>query len=160
MTHLVDENQNSKQDEELFDMNNVNVKYTGYDDEFIQSIEGGNIALSLSGSRYVSYSASSQGLFGITTKFKYGNLDLSVIASKEESQKNTQTYIGKSQADSSTVSSWKYARRTMYYLHDPYQLYQLKTGTNIPPGWINNAIETAPDGSWMVNVNFLPANGM
>lgn len=150
---------NSKQDEELFDMNNVNVKYTGYDDEFIQSIEGGNIALSLSGSRYVSYSASSQGLFGITSKFKYGNLDLSVIASKEESQKNTQTYIGKSQADSSTVSSWKYARRTMYYLHDPYQLYQLKTGTNIPPGWINNAIETAPDGSWMVNVNFLPANG-
>ncbi len=101
---------NSKQDEELFDMNNVNVKYTGYDDEFIQSIEGGNIALTLSGSRYVSYSASSQGLFGITSKFKYGNLDLSVIASKEESQKNTQTYIGKSQADSSTVSSWKYAK--------------------------------------------------
>ena len=150
---------NSKQDEELFDMNNVNVKYTGYDDEFIQSIEGGNIALALSGSRYVSYSASSQGLFGITSKFKYGNLDLSVIASKEESQKNTQTYIGKSQADSSTVSSWKYARRTMYYLHDPYQLYQLKTGSNIPPGWVNNAIETAPDGSWIVNENFLPENG-
>jgi hypothetical protein len=150
---------NSKQDEELFDMNNVNVKYTGYDDEFIQSIEGGNIALTLSGSRYVSYSASSQGLFGITSKFKYGNLDLSVIASKEESQKNTQTYIGKSQADSSTVSSWKYAKRTMYFLHDPYQLFQLKTGSNIPPGWVNNAIETAPDGSWIVNENFLPANG-
>lgn len=150
---------NSKQDEALFDMNNVNVKYTGYDDEFVQSIEGGNIALTLSGSRYVSYSASSQGLFGITGKFKYGNLDLSVIASKEESQKNTQTYIGKSQADSSTVSSWKYAKRTMYYLHDPYQLYQLITNPNNPPGWINNAIETAADGSWIVNANYLPANG-
>ncbi|MCK9158454.1 MAG: hypothetical protein M0P53_06535 [Candidatus Cloacimonas sp.] len=150
---------NSKQDEQLFDMNNVNVKYTGYDDEFVQSIEGGNIALSLGGSRYVSYSASSQGLFGITSKFKYGNLDLNLIASKEESQKNTQTYVGKSQADSSTVSSWKYAKRTMYYLHDPYQLYQLKTGSNIPPGWVNNAIDTAPDGSWLVNENYLPVSG-
>ena len=149
---------NSKQDEQLFDMNNVNVKYTGYDDEFVQSIEGGNIALSLGGSRYVSYSASSQGLFGITSKFKYGNLDLNLIASKEESQKSTQTYVGKSQADSSTVSSWKYAKRTMYYLHDPYQLYQLKTGSNIPPGWVNNAIDTAPDGSWLVNENYLPVS--
>ena len=52
---------NSKQDEQLFDMNNVNVKYTGYDDEFVQSIEGGNIALSLGGS-LCCYSASSQGL--------------------------------------------------------------------------------------------------
>jgi len=33
---------NSKQDEQIFDVNNVNVKYTGTEDEFIKSIEGGN----------------------------------------------------------------------------------------------------------------------
>jgi len=151
---------NSKQDEQIFDVNNVNVKYTGTEDELIKSIEGGNITLSLAGSRYVSYSASSQGLFGITTKFKYGNLDLSMIASKEESQKNTQSYVGKSQADSSSVTSWKYAKRTMYYLADPYLLYQRITGGDVPPGWIDNAIDTNADGSWKINDgNLLPANG-
>ncbi len=60
---------NSKQDEQLFDPNNINVKYTGDEDEVIRSIEAGNITLSLSGSRYISYSTSSQGLFGVTSKF-------------------------------------------------------------------------------------------
>jgi len=155
---------NSKQDDQIFDANNVNVKYTGYDDEFIKSIEGGNITLSLGGSRYISYSASSQGLFGITSKFKYGDLDLSVIASKEESQKNVQSFVGKSQADSSTVSSWKYSRRTMYYLEDPYQLFSLfvtaADTTGAPAGWYKNAIKTNPDGTWAIaDGNLLPAAG-
>lgn len=147
---------NSKQDEQIFDANNVNIKYTGDEDEIIKSIEGGNITLSLSGSRFISYSTSSQGLFGITSKFKYGNLDLNVIASKEESQKNTQTYVGQSQADSSTVSSWRYAPRTMYYLHNPYELFQLRSEASDPPGWADNAIDTNPDGTWKVNGQYLP----
>ncbi|GAB1365988.1 hypothetical protein MASR1M36_08590 [Candidatus Cloacimonadaceae bacterium] len=153
---------NSKQDDQIFDANNVNVKYTGVDDEFTKSIEGGNITLSLGGSRYISYSASSQGLFGITSKFKYGDLDLSVIASKEESQKNVQSFVGKSQADSSIVSSWKYARRTMYFLDDPYELYELygpADSASVPKGWVNNAIKTYPDGTWRVKTNRLPKSG-
>lgn len=155
---------NSKQDDQIFDANNVNVKYTGLDDEFIKSIEGGNITLALGGSRYISYSASSQGLFGITSKFKYGDLDLSVIASKEESQKNVQSFVGKSQADSSIVSSWKYSRRSMYYLEDPYELYNLYESaadtTGAPIGWYRNAIKTNPDGTWQIaDANLLPAAG-
>lgn len=150
---------NSKQDEQIFDANNVNIKYTGDEDEIIKSIEGGNITLSLSGSRYISYSTSSQGLFGITSKFKYGDLELNVIASKEESQKNTQNFVGKSQADSSVVSSWKYAPRTMYYLHNPYELLQLRNLTSDPEGWRGNAIATLEDGTWLVNTQYLPDDG-
>lgn len=144
---------NSKQDEQLFDPNNINVKYTGDEDEVIRSIEAGNITLSLSGSRYISYSTSSQGLFGVTSKFKYGNLDLSVIASKEEGQKNTQTYVGQSQADSTVFRSRDYAARKMYYVVDPYLLYDLYTAENIgtrPRGWIDNAIRTDPSGAWLI----------
>ncbi|MDY0152926.1 MAG: hypothetical protein RBS43_11685, partial [Candidatus Cloacimonas sp.] len=149
---------NSKQDEQVFDANNVNIKYTGDEDEIIKSIEGGNITLSLGGSRYISYSTSSQGLFGITSKFKYGNLDLNVIASKEESQKNTQSYVGQSQADSSTVSSWRYAPRSMYFLHNPYELLQLRNNSTDPVGWTKNAIDTNADGTWKINTQYLPDN--
>jgi hypothetical protein len=155
---------NSQQDEQLFDPNNVSIKYTGDEDEIIKSIEAGNITLALAGSRYISYSTASQGLFGITSKFKYGDLDLTVIASKEEGQKNTQSYIGTSQADSTIFRSRDYAMRTMYYIADPYDLFDLYTeedaGPNVPAGWIDNAIKTSPSGAWLIKTPaLLPANG-
>ncbi len=155
---------NSKQDEQFFDPNNINIKYTGTEDEIIQSIEAGNIALSLSGSRYISYSTSSQGLFGVTSKWKYGDLGLTMIASKEEGQKNTQTYIGQSQADSTIFRSKDYAPRTMYYIADPYDLFEIygidDQGDLVPNGWIGNAIKTDITGAWLLkSPNLLPANG-
>ncbi|MBP7116889.1 MAG: cell surface protein SprA [Candidatus Cloacimonetes bacterium] len=154
---------NSNQDDQLFDPNNVNIRYTGDEDEVVQSVEAGNITLSLTGSKYISYSTSSQGLFGITSKFKYGDLDLSVIASKEEGQKNTMSYVGQSQADSVVFRSRDYAPRTMYFLADPTSLYDLYSEADIgsnPSGWIDNAVKTAPDGSWIIkNANLLPEYG-
>lgn len=154
---------NSKLDEELFDPNNVNIKYTGDEDEIVQLLEAGNITLSLSGSRYISYSTSSQGLFGITGKFKYGDLDVSVIASKEEGQKNTMSYVGQAQADSVTFRSKDYTARTMYYLADPYELYDIFSSHDIgvfPQGWVDNAIKTDGSGAWMIkNPNLLPKYG-
>jgi hypothetical protein len=157
---------NSKMDEQLFDPNNVSLKYTGDEDEIIKSIEAGNITLALAGSRYISYSTASQGLFGVTSKLKYGNLDLTLIASTEEGEKNKQSYIGTSQADSTVFRSRDYAARTMYYLIDPYELYDLYTeadaSPNVPAGWINNAIKTNPYGQWMIkpgSESLLPKNG-
>ncbi|HNX36766.1 MAG TPA: hypothetical protein PL124_00295 [Candidatus Cloacimonadota bacterium] len=155
---------NSQMDEQLFDPNNINVKYTGDEDEIVKSIEAGNITLSLAGSRYISYSTSSQGLFGVTSRFKYGNLDLSVIASKEEGQKNTLSYIGQSQADSTVFRSKDYTARTMYYIADPYELYDLyeadDMGPNVPTGYLNNAIKTNSRGAWLIkNPGLLPQNG-
>ena len=155
---------NSKQDEQFFDPNNVSIKYTGDEDELVQSIEGGNITLGLSGSRYISYSTASRGLFGVTSKLKYKNLDLTLIASTEEGQKNTQNYVGTSQADSTVFRSRDYAPRTMYYLDDPYEVYDLYTqadvSSHVPSAWVNNAIKTDPTGAWRIkNANLLPANG-
>lgn len=152
---------NSNQEDNLFDPNNINIKYTGDEDEIIQSIEAGNIALALSGSRYISYSTSSQGLFGVTTKMKVGALDLTMIASKEEGQKNTQTYIGQSQADSTIIFSKNYATRTFYYLEKPIDIYTLYTNAdpNIPEGWKNNAIKTSA-GGWLIQYPaLLPKDG-
>lgn len=152
---------NSNQDETFFDPNNINIKYTGDEDEMVQSIEAGNIALSLSGSRYISYSTTSQGLFGITSKMKIGALDLALIASKEEGQKNSRTYIGQSQADSTIIYSKNYALRTFYYLEKPENVYSLYSDadTGIPEGWKNNAIKTF-QGAWQIRYpEMLPKDG-
>jgi hypothetical protein len=152
---------NSNQDETFFDPNNINIKYTGDEDEMVQSIEAGNIALSLSGSRYISYSTTSQGLFGITSKMKIGALDLSLIASKEEGQKNSRTYIGQSQADSTIIYSKNYALRTFYYLEKPQNIYNLysDSDSDIPAGWKNNAIKTF-QGAWQIRYpDLLPKDG-
>ncbi len=137
---------NSKQDEQLFDPNNISIKYTGDEDELIQTIEGGNITLALSGSRYISYSTASQGLFGVTSKLKYKNLDLTLIASTEEGQKNTQNYVGTSQADSTVFRSRDYAARTMYYLEDPYELFELYEQADVS-NTVPRPIPPAPGGS-------------
>ncbi len=155
---------NSKQDEQLFDPNNVSLKYTGDEDEVISSIEAGNITLALSGSRYISYSTASKGLFGVTSKLKYGDLNLTLIASQEEGEKNKQSYTGTSQADSTVFRSRDYAPRTMYYIADPYDLYDLYSEADasptIPAGWINNAIKTDSRGAWMIKTPaLLPENG-
>jgi hypothetical protein len=161
---------NSNQDETLFDPNNINIKYTGDEDEIIQSIEAGNISLALSGSRYISYSTSSQGLFGITSKWKIGSLDMTMIASTEEGQKNTQTYIGQSQADSTIIQSKNYANRSFYYIERPQDLFALysqadydaaiASNKDTAPGWINNLIKLNAIGGWIpLNTDLLPKNG-
>ncbi|MBN2357163.1 hypothetical protein JXO59_13695, partial [candidate division KSB1 bacterium] len=54
--------------ERTFDFeNSIKLKYQGFEDEIIQSIEAGNIALSLPGTRYVTFGGQSTGLFGIKT---------------------------------------------------------------------------------------------
>ena len=143
---------NSTQDSNIFDPNNINIKYTGDEDEIVQSIEAGNISLSLSGNRLISYSASSQGLFGVRSEFKIGDLSITAVASKEESQKNTRTFRGTSQADSSFVRSSHFARRRMYYTVNPLELFASYTeADDVPPSWIDNAIRTDADGRWYYN---------
>ena len=148
---------NSNQETSMFDPNNINIKYTGEEDEIIQSIEAGNTSLSITGSRYVSASATSQGLFGVKALLKFGSLNITAIASKEESQKNTRTFKGSSSSDSTIVRSAYFTRGKRFYFLDPHDLYilyqegDMHNGNPIPPGWVNNAIKTGPLGEWYVN---------
>jgi len=142
---------NSNQETTVFDPNNIHIAYTGDEDEIVQSIEAGNTSLSLSGSRYISVSASSQGLFGVKGRFKLGDLDITAIASKEEAEKNTRTYTGSASSESSSIASRNFAKRQQYYLQDPHQIFALYTSAdNCPPDWVDNAIKTDQWGQWYV----------
>jgi cell surface protein SprA len=82
----IEANQNS---ESQFDLENVlKIQYKGYEDEIIQSIEAGNIDLSLPATQFVSHGEKNKGLFGVKAKLQFGDLNFTGIASVEKGKKN------------------------------------------------------------------------
>jgi len=127
----------------------VNINYEGDEDEIVKRIDGGNISLALSGSQFISYNVSSEGLFGIKTDLEAGNLKVTAIMGKDEAKKNTQKYRGSSQADSTIIASKNYVKRRMYFIEQPDLLYELVEDSPIF-GYNNNQIEIE-DGKWKIS---------
>lgn len=61
--------------------NQLKIKYTGYEDEIIQSIEAGNVSLQAS-----PLVGGSEALFGIKANFKMGPLSLTTLASQKKGE--------------------------------------------------------------------------
>jgi cell surface protein SprA len=70
--------------------NQLKIKYTGYDDEIVQSVEAGNVSLSTPSS----FVGSSQALFGIKAQFQMGPLTLTTLASQKKGQIKEMTVSG------------------------------------------------------------------
>lgn len=69
--------------------NDMLIKYEADEDRILQSIEAGNINLSLTGTKFVNQSGSkSEGLFGIKLKNQLGPLSITTIASQEKVKKS------------------------------------------------------------------------
>ena len=62
--------------------NQLKIKYTGYEDEIVQSVEAGNVSLATSSS----FVSSSSALFGIKAGFQLGPLKLTAIASQKKGE--------------------------------------------------------------------------
>ena len=104
--------------------NRVRLAYNGYEDEIIQLIELGNTSLSLPGSQLVSVSTSAQGLFGVKMLAKIGSTDFTMIASKQEGETSSATFIpgaggALGQAETSVISDLEYIRNKYFYFADP-----------------------------------------
>ncbi|MGE5179316.1 MAG: cell surface protein SprA [Bacteroidota bacterium] len=67
--------------------NKVKLRYEGDDDDMIKSIELGNTNLSLAGA-----SIRQEGLFGVKSAMKLGNVDLVTIASRQEGKNETSRF--------------------------------------------------------------------
>ncbi len=61
--------------------NQLKIKYTGYEDEIIQSIEAGNVSLQTS-----PLVGGSEALFGVKAQFKMGPLTLTTLASQKKGE--------------------------------------------------------------------------
>ena len=115
--------------ERTFDFeNNIKLEYKGYEDEIIQSIEAGNISLSLPGTRFVTSGVKSAGLFGIKTSAQIGNLKLVAVASQEKGEKKKLSLKGGASDETKKLDITRYKRGTYYFLDEPYRsLYEKRS---------------------------------
>ncbi|MCD4819387.1 MAG: cell surface protein SprA [Candidatus Cloacimonetes bacterium] len=151
---------NSNSDDDIFaNPTEVKIWYEGFEDEIVKKVEGGDIAFTLSGTKFFSGSISSQGLFGVKTELEAGNLRVTSIFGKEESHKDVQEYTpGKSSANK-TKRSYDFEKDNYFYMVRPDSLFEFYTeaDTNIPSGWANNAIKLSSDNSLIVkDISHLP----
>jgi len=108
--------------ERAFDFdNNLKLNYTGFDDEIIQSIEAGNIALTLPGTRFVTFSGKSSGLFGIKSNMQLGNLTLTTVASQEKGENKKLSLTGGQTEDSRRINDYDYRRFAYFFVDDHYR---------------------------------------
>ncbi|MFC1728747.1 cell surface protein SprA [candidate division KSB1 bacterium] len=114
---LVD--QNSERDFDI--QNNIRILYDGDEDEIFQSIEAGNVSLSLPGAQLITFSGRNQGLFGFKTTSKIGDLNITSIASLERGQKNSIKLSGGAKSTSRIIKDYDFLEGTYFFVDDEYR---------------------------------------
>lgn len=95
--------------------NQLKIRYKGYDDEIIQSIEAGNVSLQTPSSLI----GSSQALFGIKANLQLGPLKLTTIASQKKGESQERVLTGGAQTQSIEVFLYQYSQRH-YFVDEKY----------------------------------------
>ncbi len=112
-------------------LNVVNLNYTGKEDDIVQEFHAGNIALSLPGTRFVTFSGNSQGLFGLKSSVNVGDFKLTTIASLEKGQKQKLSLKGGSKASSNIIKDYEYVKGTYFFIDDGYRdHFKFSSGSN------------------------------
>ena len=110
--------------------NQLKIKYTGYDDEIVQSVEAGNVSLSTP-SQFI---GSSQALFGIKAKFQTGPLTLTTLASQKKGQIKELSVSGGAQETPFEVLPYNYSTNHFFVdasYESAYEPYYQSTGTPV-----------------------------
>ena len=92
--------------------NQVKLKYTGYEDEIVQSVEAGNVFLETP-SQLI---RGGQSLFGIKSAFQLGNLNLTTVASQQEGQSNSLSIEGGAETTTIDLQPTDYDDNTHFFL--------------------------------------------
>lgn len=101
--------------------NNIKLNYTGFEDEIIQSIEAGNISLSLPATRFVTFSGKSTGLFGVKMNMQLGDLHMTTIASQEKGESQKLSAGGGATGNKRQIRDHEYRRNTYFFLDSLYR---------------------------------------
>lgn len=97
--------------------NAIRLEYKGFEDEVVESIEAGNVSLSLPATRFVTFSAKNSGLFGIKANMRLGNLKMTTIASQEKGQKQKLSISGGATSEENKIDDYEYRRGTYFFLN-------------------------------------------
>ncbi len=94
--------------------NQLKIKYTGYEDEIIQSIEAGNVSLQTS-----SLVGGSEALFGIKAQFQMGPFSLTALASQKKGEVQEVSVSGGAESQEFEVHAYDYSTNH-FFLHEDY----------------------------------------
>lgn len=101
--------------------NNIRIHYKGKEDEILQSFEAGNISLSLPSTQFVTFSGNNQGLFGLKAISKLGPVDITTIASVEQTKKEQNEWKGGGQAETQKIEDYQYVKDQYFFIHEWYR---------------------------------------
>lgn len=124
---------------------NVKVEYTGTEDEIIQKIEAGNVAMPLPGSLITG----SQSLFGIKSDLKFGNLYISTVFSQRKGQSQTMEVRGGAQAKEFEVRADQYEANKHFFLSRYFYHNYDKSLRYLPV--ITSGVEITKIEVWVTN---------
>jgi len=113
--------------------NQLKIKYTGYEDEIVQSVEAGNVSLQTS-----PLVGGSEALFGIKATFKMGPLTLTTLASQKKGEIKEKTVSGGSTTQEFTIHAYDYSRNH-YFIDSVYADTTNKTDLNLFNKYYGNA---------------------
>ena len=115
--------------EATFDFENqTKIEYTGYEDEIIQKIELGNVALPLNGSLI----SGSQTLFGVKTALRFGRLTVTSIFSQERGERKEVNVAGGAQITKYEKEVADYEENRHYFLSHFFRERYEAALTNLP----------------------------
>ncbi len=110
----VEVDQDSKRDVDL--ANTIKLRYKGGEDEILQTIEAGNTNLALPNAQLIGYSQNVQGLFGIKSTARIGNLDLTMITSQEKGTTEKSTISAGAKGTPHNIRDYEYLANTYFWL--------------------------------------------
>lgn len=96
--------------------NQLKLKYKGYPDEVVQSLEAGNVSLETRSNLI----GSTQALFGVKGQFKLGPLTMTALASQKKSEKKEVNITGGSTENIFSFAAWEYSDNH-YFLDTVYR---------------------------------------
>ncbi len=110
----IDFNLNYSTDELTVDNNSdqIKLKYSGKEDEILQLIEFGNVTLPLNSTLITG----SQSLFGVKTQLKFGNLQVTAVASQKSSTSETITISGGAEQQEFYFSADEYEENRHFFI--------------------------------------------
>ncbi|MBQ5387997.1 MAG: cell surface protein SprA [Paludibacteraceae bacterium] len=128
-----------------FDQQNLKLNFKGQEDDIIQSLEAGNVSMTLNNSLIRGSSA----LFGVKTDLKFGKLRVQALVSQQNSESQTVSSKGGAQTTTFEVSIDSYDENRhfflSYYFRDNYE-QAMKALPYIASGVTINRIEV-----WVTN---------
>ncbi|MEW6511397.1 MAG: cell surface protein SprA [Bacteroidota bacterium] len=130
--------------------NQLKIKYTGYDDEIVQSVEAGNVSLQTPSS----FIGSSQALFGVKAKFQTGPLTLTTIATQKKGQIKEVAVSGGAQERTFEMRAFEYA--TNHFFVDTSYIKYYEQYYQNEPALVNSATQIVEEEVWVLRQGGIP----